>query len=118
MNIKLFGDASAKCHKPRTNILGFMVLPNVMRHPLREPVRLIMHLNEGYTQVLLERTEGLGMANGGIVWDIPTEAIPIHLRGLGSRFVVVTEAIRPEARDTASELRNAIFFRVETLEAT
>jgi hypothetical protein len=62
-----------------------------MRPPgskLREPVRLLMHLNEGFTQVLLERTEGIGMADGGIRWDIPTELIPPDLRAIGSRFVV------------------------------
>lgn len=90
----------------------------MIRRPLHEVVRLIMHLNEGYTRVLLERTEGLGMANGGVTWDIPTEVIPLSLRLLGSRFVVVTETLWPEPSDTASELRDAISFRVEALVET
>ncbi|HTU20993.1 MAG TPA: hypothetical protein VMG10_23275 [Gemmataceae bacterium] len=83
------------------------------RHPLREPVRLIMHLNEGYTRVLLERTEGLGLANGGVIWDIPTQVIPPHLRCLGSRFIVANKALQPEPGDTAELLREAISFVVE-----
>jgi hypothetical protein len=75
-----------------------------------------MHLNEGYTRVFLERTEGLGMANGSITWDIPTEIIPPHLRLLGSRFVVITEALWPDPGDSARERRDAIFYRVEELE--
>ena len=55
----------------------------------REPARVLMHLNEGYTKVSLERTEGVGLADGGITWDIPTAAIPAHLRAIGSRFVIV-----------------------------
>jgi hypothetical protein len=83
----------------------------MIRRPLREPVRLILHLNEGYTRVLLERSEG-------VFWDIPTEVIPPHLRALGSRFIVVTDALWPEPSDTAREVRDAISFRVEALEET
>lgn len=46
----------------------------------REPVRVTMHLNGGYTRVVLERTLGLGLADGGIEWDIPTDKIPLHLK--------------------------------------
>lgn len=88
----------------------------MIRKPLRERVRVMMHLNEGYTRVLVERTEGLGLADGGVAWDIPTGIIPPHLRPLGSRFVVETQALWPELGDTASELRDAIFYRVEERE--
>jgi hypothetical protein len=54
----------------------------------REKVKLIMHLPGGYSRVLLESTVGVGLAGGGVHWDIPTEAIPPQLRGLGSRFLV------------------------------
>jgi hypothetical protein len=38
-----------------------------MRLPyLQEPVRVSMHLNEGYTRGILERMRGKGLANGGI----------------------------------------------------
>lgn len=45
-----------------------------------------MHLNGGFTKVLLEATLGIGLANGGISWDISTEEIPHKLRNIGSRF--------------------------------
>jgi hypothetical protein len=77
-----------------------------------------MHLNEGFTRVLVERTEGRGMANGGATWDIPTQIIPPHLRRIGSRFIVLTEALWPEPGDAADELRDAISYRVEELEET
>lgn len=54
---------------------------------IREPARVLFHLN-GYTRVLLERTAGVGMADGGVVWELPTERIPHHLRTIGSRFIV------------------------------
>ncbi|HKI37948.1 MAG TPA: hypothetical protein VKA46_39200 [Gemmataceae bacterium] len=76
--------------------------------PWREPARVLMHLNGGYTKVSLERFEGVGLANGGIEWDIPTRSIPPHLRGIGSRFLVVTSTISPEANDSPDELRAAI----------
>jgi hypothetical protein len=50
---------------------------------IREPARVLFHLN-GYAKVLLERTAGVGLANGGIVWEISTEIIPAHLRKIGS----------------------------------
>ncbi len=53
-----------------------------------EPAQVIMHLPENWTKVLLVRTYGLGLADGGAYWDIPTEAIPPHLRSIGSRFVI------------------------------
>jgi hypothetical protein len=87
-------------------------------HSLREPVRLMMHLNEGYTRVLLERSEGVGLANFGIFWDTPTQVIPPRLRALSSRFIVVTEAVWPEPCDTARELLDAISYQVEELEDT
>lgn len=58
----------------------------------RERVRVLMHLNGGYTKVLVESTEGLGLADGGVEWEIPTESIPPHLRQIGSRFVVFLNA--------------------------
>ena len=59
-----------------------------MEHqPIEEQVRVLFHLN-GYTKVLWERTEGVGLADGGIVWDITTAMIPPHLRAIGSRFIL------------------------------
>jgi len=85
--------------------------------PFAEPARVLFHLSEGYTKVLLERTEGVGQANGGIDWDIPTESIPQHLRHIGARFLLVGESIWPEEHDTAEELRAALGrVRVEELQ--
>jgi hypothetical protein len=60
---------------------------------LSNKVRVIMHLPAGYTKVLVEWTFGLGMADGGIDWDIPTEVIPLHLRAMGSRFLLLTTSL-------------------------
>lgn len=72
---------------------------------LREPAKLLMHLNGGYSKVILERTVGLGLADGGIEWEIPTDVLPSHLRAIGSRFVVVRESIVPEDDDSVDEIR-------------
>jgi hypothetical protein len=63
-----------------------------MKSTFREIVRVRMHLNGGFTRVLIESTEGLGMADGGTHRDIPTDLIPPHLRKMGSRFLLVDEA--------------------------
>jgi hypothetical protein len=55
-----------------------------------EPAQVIMHLPENWTKILLVRTYGLGLADGGAYWDIPTEVIPPHLRLIGSRFVILS----------------------------
>lgn len=64
-----------------------------------------MHLDSGFTKVSVVRTEGQGLADGGITWDIPTSAIPVHLRSIGSRFVVVAQRFTPEASDSAEHIR-------------
>jgi len=55
---------------------------------IREPAQVIMHLPEDWTKILLVRTYGLGIADGGIYWDIPTETIPARFRRIGCRFVM------------------------------
>jgi hypothetical protein len=54
-----------------------------------EPAQVVTHLPENWTRILLVRTFGLGLADGGAYWDIPTEAIPEGLRAIGSRFVII-----------------------------
>jgi hypothetical protein len=73
---------------------------------IREPVRVLFHLN-GYTKVLLEHTEGIGLADGGIVWDISTEIIPAHLRKIGSRFIVQYTSLSPEEMNDVDAIRGA-----------
>jgi hypothetical protein len=58
---------------------------------MTEPAQVVFHLPENWTKILLLRTYGLGLADGGAYWDIPTELIPTPLRALGSRFVIVAQ---------------------------
>ena len=73
---------------------------------IREPVRVLFHLN-GYTKVMVERAEGLGMADGGIVWELPTEGIPHHLRKIGSRFIVRAVPFNPEEENDPAAIHDA-----------
>ena len=63
------------------------------RRHFRELVQVLFHLSEGYTKVVVEITEGVGLADGGCWWDIPTKVIPPHLRCIGSRFYLVGECV-------------------------
>jgi hypothetical protein len=83
---------------------------------IREPARVLFNLN-GFTKVLLERTEGVGLADGGIVWDISTEIIPAHLRKIGSRFIVQYIPLSPEEQNDIDAIRGAKN-RVEIQELT
>lgn len=71
---------------------------------IREPARVLFHLN-GYTKVLLKHTEGVGLTDGGIVWDISTEIIPPHLRKIGSRFIVQYTPLSPEEMNDVDAIR-------------
>ena len=85
---------------------------------LREKVRVIMHLPGGYTKVLVEWTLGVGMADGGIYWDIPTSVIPTHLRRMGSRFIVEATSLSGQqeaATMTAEEMRSAMRCAVQEI---
>lgn len=57
----------------------------------RERVKVTMHLPGNHIQVLVEWTYGLGMADGGVYWEIPTEIVPLNLRAIGSRFTLTLE---------------------------
>ena len=71
---------------------------------MQEFVRVVMHLNGGYTKVRLERFEGSGMADGGIEWDIPTQVIPSHLRFIGTRFLLLADLNNPDPNFEVQEL--------------
>jgi len=73
--------------------------------PFKEPAQLLMHLNSGFTKVILLGTKGQGLADGGVTWEIPTEVIPAHLRPVGSRFIVVAPRFTPEVSDSAETIR-------------
>lgn len=68
-----------------------------MADVLKEIVRVTMHMNGGFTRVLVESSAGLGIADGGIHWEIPTNVIPAHLRTIGCRFRLVNE--QPQNQD-------------------
>jgi hypothetical protein len=83
---------------------------------VREEARVLFHLN-GYTKVLLKRTEGVGLADGGIVCDISTEIIPAHLRKIGSRFIVQCVLPTSEEMDDVDAIRR-LRTRIEIQELT
>jgi hypothetical protein len=83
--------------------------------PFREPVRVLFHAEGGVTYVSLTRYIGNGLADGGVTWDIPTERIPFHLRGIGSEFLVVKPRFTAENNDTTDEIRH-VFASVEVQE--
>ena len=71
----------------------------------REPVRVVMHLDGGFTKVVLD-------GGGGANWDIPTAIIPVHLRAIGSRFLLAGRFQRPEPLDTGEDIRAALRYPV------
>jgi len=48
------------------------------------------------------------MADGGATWDIPTEAIPSHLRAIGSMSLAVVPCFTPEDHDSPDDIRRMI----------
>ena len=104
--------------RPNTKVRADCAIISDMPVKLREKVRVIMHLPETYTKVLVERTPGVGLADGGTYWDIPTKVIPPHLRQMGPRFIVEATGLtgRLEAEKmTAEEMRSAIEYSVEEI---
>ena len=83
----------------------------------REKVKVTMHLPGDRTQVLVEWTYGLGLPDGGVYWDVPTEVIPPHLRAIGSRFFLTLEMAdeREMATLSAEEIRVSRKWTVEEL---
>src|SRR5687768_4199553 len=58
----------------------------------RHDARIAMHLPAGWTRVIIERA---GRDVGEL--DVPTDAVPRHLRGIGPRFIIATQTVTPEA---------------------
>ena len=65
----------------------------------RETVRVKFHLSESTTKVIIEMSEGQGMADGGVEVDIPTRIIPVDLRTIGSRFVLIFDDPIPNGKE-------------------
>jgi hypothetical protein len=59
----------------------------------RERVKVTMHLPGNHMQglIVVEWTYGLGMADGGIYCEIPTEIVDPNLRAIGSSFILTLE---------------------------
>ncbi|MFE7719066.1 hypothetical protein ACFU44_08475 [Nocardia rhizosphaerihabitans] len=72
--------------------------------PFRELAVVAMHLNGGFTKVVLGRAHG----EFGTAWDIPTETIPVHLRAIGSRMLLVGRFQVPDAGDSGEDIRRAL----------
>ena len=72
------------------------------RDEFKIPVEVKWHLNEGYTQVqLLAGSEH-------VLLDIETTKIPVSLRTIGSRFLLVRRPYEPDRRDSAQDIREAL----------
>jgi len=71
-----------------------------LRGDFRFRVRVEMHLPEAFTRVRI-----LDIANGSHWWDIPTDSIPLHLRPIGSQFLVMSPRFTVEHFDTPDEIR-------------
>ncbi|WP_125569859.1 hypothetical protein [Nocardioides baekrokdamisoli] len=82
----------------------------------REIATVLMHLPGSMTKVELERFRGVGIAGGEVTWDLETETIPVHLRAIGSRFVVVGRFIRQSEDHSAEDLHALMRMRPEIVE--
>ena len=71
-----------------------------VHEPFRLAARVEMHLPGGCKRVLL-----FAIDRGDIRQDIPTEAIPLHLRPIGSEFLVVLPRFTVEATDSPEAVR-------------
>ena len=81
----------------------FAKLIPISQMPLAvERVRVLAHLS-GSTRVVLERTEVAGSAGGGVVWEVPTDVIPAHLREIGSRFLMRCVSSDPREAEIREE---------------
>jgi hypothetical protein len=69
-------------------------------------VTVRMHLNGGFTKVVAVATVGLGLADGAAEWDIPTLIIPVELRTIGSRFVLVEDPLYEQPEDVPETYRH------------
>ena len=85
-----------------------------LRESIRYPVRVLFHLNEGYTRVLMDSLLD-GVPASLYDLDVPTKIIPPHLRRLGSRFILVWPLFSVDATDSADEIRTLIKLRVEEM---
>jgi hypothetical protein len=72
----------------------------ITQSPFRHTAEVEMHLPGGFTRLILS-----DLAHGGHRLDIPTDAIPLLLRPIGSRLVVVAPRFQVEPSDTQKSIR-------------
>ncbi len=83
----------------------------------REIVKVIFHLDGGYTRVVWERSENTAWAGTGWIFDIPTHVIPYDSRVISSRFllsIVKSNANDCEDIENIRNNRNS-YFHIERL---
>jgi hypothetical protein len=73
----------------------------------RETVRVIFHLNDGYTRVIWQRSENIAWAATGWMFNIPTHVIPFDLRIIGSCFVLSIKKLDIENLEDIEYIRSA-----------
>ncbi|MBV6627189.1 MAG: hypothetical protein KI793_30330 [Rivularia sp. (in: Bacteria)] len=73
----------------------------------KEIVRVIFHLNNGYTQVIWQRSENTAWAGRGWIFDIPTDVIPFDLRIIGSYFVLSIKKLDVDSLEDIKYIRSA-----------
>jgi hypothetical protein len=67
---------------------------------IKYPAVVDMHLPGGFTKLRMH-------AGGDLYFDVPTEAIPLHLRNIGSKVVLcLDQTIRPNSLEEARALRS------------
>ena len=70
------------------------------------PAKVSFHLDHGYTRIQFLQPPHNG-------WDIPTSAIPSHLRKIGTPIKISASALWPENNDSPEQLRDAQWILVE-----
>lgn len=83
----------------------------------RETVKVVFHLNGGYTRLIWERSENTVWAGTGWIFDIPTHLIPYDLRVIGSRFLLSIVKSNVNNCEDIKNIRNNrnSFFHIERL---
>ena len=69
-------------------------------------VRVAFHLNGGFLRV--EFTNELGVRLNMPTFDLPTQKIPLHLRSIGSRFLVRWKSILFDEDDHVDDYRDVL----------
>lgn len=73
----------------------------------KEIVRVIFHLNDGYTQLIWQRSENTAWAGTGWMFNIPTHVIPFDLRIIGSCFLLSIKKLDVENSEDIEYIRSS-----------